>query len=72
MNEPTGFEEFIKLSEAETLRKIRKYYGMAKLGTAHKPCIRCGKDMLTQTISGRRIQFRCSKCRYNIPEPTAW
>ena len=65
MIEPEGFEEFILQSDEETLKQIRQYYGMAKLGEAKKPCIRCGKEMITQTISGRRIQFYCSFCKYD-------
>lgn len=63
MNEPDGFEEFISQSNNKTLEQIRAYYGMAKLGEAKKPCIRCGKEMITQTISRRRIQFYCYECR---------
>lgn len=63
MDEPDGFEEFILQSDEQTLDQIRKYYGLAKITEGTKQCIRCGKDMLCQLISGRRQQFYCSFCR---------
>lgn len=55
-------EKFITLSDNETLKKIRKYYGMSDLMDVKKNCRGCGQLFPTQLAGSRQIIHYCAQC----------